>query len=141
MATRTYDPGQHFVSFAGIPLTGFADGTYIVVERMSEAFTSVSGADGEVARVRLRDKRGSFKVTLIASSPINDVLSAIATKDELDGSGIGIFNIADGNGTTIVNAPNAWIKKRPSTEFSKELPKREWEFECDDLELFVGGNR
>jgi hypothetical protein len=140
MPFHTYDPGKHFISFAGIPLTSIADGTYLTVERMSEQFTSVAGAGGEVARIRNRDKRGSMKLSLLASSVENDILSAIATKDESDASGVGVFNVTDGNGTTVVHASNAWIKKRPSTEFAKEMPMRDWEFECEDLELFVGGN-
>jgi hypothetical protein len=140
MATRTYDPGQHHASFGSIPLQGFADGTYFTVERMSEAFTSVAGAGGEVARVRMRDKRGSIKFSCMASSPTNDLLSAIAALDEANGSGQGVFQIVDAHGTTVVLASNAWIKKLPTTEFSKELPHREWEFECENLELFVGGN-
>ncbi len=139
--TPTYDPGQHFASFGSIPLLGIADGTFISVERISEAFTSVAGAGGEVARVRMRDKRGKIKVTLMATSPTNDLLSAVAQLDETTGAGEARFHITDGNGTTRVMAANAWISKLPSTEFSKDMPHRDWEFECDNLELFVGGNR
>jgi hypothetical protein len=137
---RTYDPGQHFASFAGVSLSGFAEGTYLTVERLSEAFTSQAGAGGEVCRVRNRDKRGNFKLILLATSLINDVLSAIADKDEESGQGIGIFHVADGNGTTVVNAPASWIKKKPSAEFADKSPNRTWEFECASLDIFIGGN-
>lgn len=140
MSVNTYDPGKHFISFLGVPLTSFADGTYLTAERLSDQFTSVAGAGGEVARVRMRDKRGSFKLSLLASSVENAILSAIANKDESDASGSGVFNVVDGGGTTVINAPNTWIKKRPSGVLSKELPNREWEFECADLEIFLGGN-
>ena len=139
--TKTYDPGQHFALFNNIQISGYADGSYITVERMTDAFVSVAGAGGEVARVRMRDRRGSVKFTLMASSPCNDLLSAVAAQDELDGSGIGPLSIRDGNGSTVATATNAWIKKLPSTEFSKDLPNREWELECETLELTVGGNR
>lgn len=140
MSVRTYDPGKHFPVLASIPISGFADGTYILVERMTEAFTSVAGAGGEVARIRMRDKRGTVKFTLMASSPCNDLLSALAAADENDGSGVGILSIVDGNGTTIISSTNAWIKKLPSVEFGKEMPNREWEIECERLEMHVGGN-
>lgn len=139
-ATRTYDPGKHFVMFNSVPISGFADGTFITVERTSEAFTSVAGAGGEVARVRMRDRRGAIKFTLMAVSPVNDLLSAVAALDEATGAGIGPLSIVDGNGTTLVVATNAWIKKLPSVEFSKDMPNRDWELECEKLELNVGGN-
>lgn len=127
--------------FGAVQITGYADGTYITAERISDAFASVAGAGGEVARVRMRDRRGSVKFTLMASDPCNDLLSALAAQDEADGTGIGALSIRDGNGTTVCTATNAWIKKLPSTEFAKDLPNREWELECETLEMFVGGNR
>lgn len=140
MSVKTYDPGHHHASLAGINITGYADGTYINVERMADAFTSVAGASGEVARVRMRDRRGTVKFTLMASSACNDLLSALAAQDESLGTGVGVLYIRDSNGTTLANASNAWIKKLPSTEFGKDLPNREWEIECEALELTVGGN-
>lgn len=138
---KTYDPGQHFINFLGIQLNGFADGTYLTVKRMSDAFSSVAGAGGEVARVRNRDKRGEITFSCLASSPVNDLLMAAALLDEESGAGVGVFSMMDGNGTTVVNAPNTWVKKIPDLEESKELPTREWTLECEDLDLFVGGNR
>ena len=140
MAVKTYDPGQHYATFANIPITGYAKGTYINVERMTEAFSSEAGAQGEVARTRKRDKRGTIKFTLMATSACNDLLSAIADQDEFDGTGVGALNIRDGNGTTVATAANAWIKKRPPTEFADEMPNRDWELECENLRLTVGGN-
>lgn len=138
---HNYDPGQHFINFANIRITGFADGTYLTVERMTEAYTSVSGASGEVARIRSRDKRGSIKFSLMATSSDNDRLSAVAAKDELDGTGVGVLSMTDGNGTTVVTGSNTWIKKYPSLELSKDMPNRDWELECENLEILVGGTR
>jgi hypothetical protein len=145
MALRTYDPAKHNASFGSIPIQGFAEGTYISVERISETYTSVAGSGGEVARVRGRDRRGSIKLTLMAVSPVNDALSSIAAQDELFGTGVRRFFIADSNGTTVCMAANAWIKKLPTVDFSKEMPNREWELECESLELVgpggnIGGN-
>jgi hypothetical protein len=141
MAVKTYDPGQHYATFANIPISGFAKGTYITVERLSEAFSSEAGAQGEVARTRKRDKRGSVKFTLMATSACNDLLSAVAALDESNGQGVGQLSIRDGNGTTVAAATNAWIKKLPSAEYADEMPNRDWELECENLRLVVGGNQ
>ena len=139
-ATPTYDPGKHFANFAGFPISGYADTTFIEVERSSEAFTKSVGAGGEVCRVRNRDRSATIKFTLMASSPVNDILSAIAIADEANGSGIGVLSIRDSQGTTVLLAGNAWIKKMPKVDFAKELPNRDWELECAVLDIFVGGD-
>jgi len=108
---------------------------------MSDTFNSVAGAGGEVARWRLRDKRATVKVTLMASSQCNDLLNAIADLDENLGAGIGAFDMSDGHGTTVATSTNAWIKRKPSVDFGKELGTREWEIECESLDFTLGGNR
>ena len=52
----TYDPSSVVASFAGVPLGGFADGTFIGVERNNDSFTLMVGAGGEAARARSRSK-------------------------------------------------------------------------------------
>lgn len=141
MATPTYDPAKHVLTIAGILITGFADGTYIEVDRLGDTYQSYSGAGGEVARIRMRDRRASVKVTLMATSVTNDLLSVVMIADEKNGNAIAPFDFTDLNGTTVLIAPNCWLKKPPQMGFSKELPTRVWDFECDDLSMFIGGDR
>lgn len=139
MSTKTYDPKQILMSFLGNLISGFADGTFVKVSRMSDTFSSTAGADGEVARARMRDKRGTIEFTLLQSSSSNDLLSAAAAADELSGTGIGPLFIKDNLGTTRVSASNAWIKKPADTEFGKEIGPRTWTLECESLEQYNGG--
>jgi hypothetical protein len=140
MAIATYDPGKIVVSFAGRLITGFADGTFVNAERTEDAFALTIGARGEGARTRSRNQSGTVTLTLMQSSLSNDVLSAIASADALAGSGVGEMFIKDLNGTTLIAAGNAWIKKLPSVEMGKDLSNREWVFECEALAINVGGN-
>lgn len=139
MATRTYDPAQVFATFAGIPINGFAEGTFISASRDEDTFTKHTGAGGDVARTRNRNKGGKVSFTLMASSPTNDLLSAQAAADELAGTGAGALLVKDGNGSTVLAAPNAWISKPPAVEFGKELGDREWTIDCDELDMVIGG--
>lgn len=139
MSTKTYDPDKVIVTFLGIPMSGYADGTFISVERNEDAFALTVGADGETARTRNQNRSGTITLTLMQSSSSNDTLSAAAAADELTGLGIGALAIKDAFGTTLCIAPNAWIKKMPTTEFGKELANREWVFETDYVQMIVGG--
>ncbi len=140
MAVKTFDPGQVVISFGGVVLSGYADGTFIMVERSSDAFSKVVGAGGDVARVRNRDRSGRVTVTLMQTSLTNDRLSAIAAQDELAGTGVGPLLIKDLGGTTLISAQSCWIAKVPNQEFGKEFSNREWIFDTSDLEILVGGS-
>jgi hypothetical protein len=48
--SQTYDPSMIVASFLGIPISGYADGTFVAVERNNESFTLMVGAGGEAAR-------------------------------------------------------------------------------------------
>lgn len=136
---RTYDPKNVLVSFGEVSLTGFADGTFVTVERASDAFSKVVGAGGDVVRTRNRDRSASVTVTLLASAPENDLLSAIAQGDELAGTGVRAVMVKELNGTTIAAAQSAWIRKVPTAEYGKEHGSREWIFDVESLDAFVGG--
>lgn len=134
-----YDPGRVVASFRGIPFLAYMDGTFISAERTNDAFSMQVGAGGDVTRVRSRDLTGSVTFTLQAASPTNDLLSAVAAEDELFGTGYGALMIKDLNGNTLLEAPTAWIRKLPTTEFSDEASGREWVLDCSELIMFVGG--
>lgn len=136
---KTYDPAQVVVTFLGNILTGFGPDTFITAERESDAFTDEVGADGEVARARSKDKRGTVTLTLLQTSMSNDVLSAAAAADELGGLGAGPLLVKDLNGATLVAAESAWVQKVANVEFGAELGTREWMLRCADVSVLVGG--
>lgn len=137
--STTYDPASIAASFAGVPLAGFADGTFVAVERNNDSFTLMVGAGGEAARSRSRNSSGKVTFTLMATSATNDLLSAIWRADELSGTGVGAFILKDLNGTTLCAANNAWIMKPPKIEFGKEISTREWVIEAESVYMKSGG--
>lgn len=140
--TRTYDPGQHVLTYNNVPITSFAKGSYITAKRNSDVFSMKVGAAGEVARNRSRDATGTVKVSLMATSPENDLLSAMLTNDEAGVPGsYGTLALRDMNGTTKILSTSAWIKRWPDVEEADEMANRDWEFDCADFQVFVGGNR
>lgn len=136
---KNYDPFQIAGSWKGIPFLGFMDGTFLNAERSEDAFSMSVGAQGDVTRVRSRNRTGTVTLTLQAASPTNDLLSSQAILDELTGLGYGTLQIEDLNGLTVVHSAIAWIKKAPAIEFATDASGREWVFECADLTIDVGG--
>jgi hypothetical protein len=136
---RTYDPKAYVVSIGALILGGFAPDKWLSAKRKTALFTSTAGASGEVARSKMNDARGEIEFTTLASSATNDVLSALVLLDDESGQGVGPFQLADLNGTTLLHAPNAWIVGYPDTELAKEIGEVPWKIECDVLAIFRGG--
>lgn len=137
---KQYDPARVVMTYRGIPIRGYMDGTFISVERASDSFEKAVGAGGDVARVRSRDRSGRVTLTLQQTAPVNDLLSAIAIEDELFGTGLGPLMVKDVNGTTLLLASIAWIVRPANVEFGDSLSGREWIFDCADLNMGVGGS-
>lgn len=137
---RTYDPAQIVVQFGPIVASGFQDGSFIKASRDADTFTKYVGTDGETSRARSRNKSGSAELTLAQTSLTNDLLSGVAEVDEMTGFGVYPLTIKDLNGTTLLFAPEAWIRKSPENEFGKEIGPRAWVFDTGSMDVFTGGS-
>lgn len=140
--TKLYDPGEVVVVFGAISLSGFAEGSFVEIERSKEAFALKVGADGMVTRIRSRDRSGEIKVKLKQTAPANLLLTAVAVSDEASPTGIGILPILvkDLLGNSIATAKEAWVKKMPKGEYGTDETEREWVFTCAVLVQAEGGN-
>lgn len=137
-----YSPDEVDVLFAGIPITGWADGEFLTIEWTTDRFTSTAGTDGEVTRNRSGDFRATATVRLMQTSDSNDLLSALANIDRRarNGAGVGAFLVRDNQGRSLYTAANAWIRRPPNVSFDREATVREWVIEIANLEDFTGGN-
>jgi len=140
MALRTYDPRSVIVSIGGVPMSGYADGTFLTVDRDEDAFSKVTGADGYSTRVKSNNRGGSLTLTLKQSSPSNDVLSGFANLDELSNAGVVPVLVKDTSGNSIYFSATGWVKKYPSSEFGKELNNRDWVIDLAEMDVFVGSS-
>ncbi|HCU25438.1 MAG TPA: DUF3277 domain-containing protein [Deltaproteobacteria bacterium] len=138
MSAKTYDPKQIVLIVGGFQLSGYADGTFVNVDRNEDMYTLQIGADGEGVRSKSNNRSGTVTFSLLQSSASNEILSAFAKADELSNSGVFPLLIKDTSGTSIYAAEMAWIKKIASSEFGNEAGAREWAIETDRLEAFVG---
>lgn len=130
---KTYDPKNVIVTFGGVSLTGFADGTFISITPSMERFQKVVGADGEVARGRSNDDTHEVTVTLMQSSASNDDLATIAKADRQSNTGVRALAVRDLSGNTLMFWPEAWVRQTPDLEFAKELGERAWVFDTGQV--------
>jgi hypothetical protein len=136
----TFDPKLMITVFKGHPITGFAEGSVLTIERTEDMFSEKVGVSGEVARSKSNNRSGTVKITLMQTSPDNDFLSTMAVLDEVGNAGVGELMIKDVLGTSLYMSSQAYLKKIASAEYGKEVNSREWNFFCADLNIFVGGN-
>lgn len=138
----TYQPDQVALIAVGVPVTGFAPGTFITAERNEDSFSLSVGSDGDACRTRTNNLSGRITFTLLQSSASNILLSAIANTDERSPAGDGILpsTVKDNSGTTLLLAENSWIVKPANVEYSNEATNREWVVETNELNMVVGGN-
>jgi hypothetical protein len=140
MDVLTYNPREIILSANGIPLSGFADGTFATFERYVDDFELHVGTDGAVSRAMNANLSGHGNIVLAQTSPSNDVLSAIRLADVTTGRGIVVLSLTDLRGTTKLMGALAWVKKAPKAEFGKVIGNREWIFDIAKFEVWNGGN-
>jgi hypothetical protein len=137
---KTYDPAQVIVTIDGNDISGFADGTFVGVARNNDIFTLTVGADGEATRTKSNDRSGRFTFTLQQSSISNDVINAIANRDEESNQGAVAVQVKDASGNALHSAERAWVVKKPDSEYAKETSNREWILETNELIHDPAGN-
>ncbi len=138
---RSYNPARVVVTVAGQQITGFADGTFVQVEPLSDGVSSQAGADGEVARALSSDHRHGVTLTLQQTSPSNAVLSALTDVDQATCGGTFPITVQDLCGSQLFAAPQAWPVRKAKVEYSNEITPREWVFHTGKpITNVVGGN-
>jgi hypothetical protein len=135
----TYDPKKVIITFGGVPIGGYADGTFVQVDPSGDFFTKKVGADGEVARAMSNDNTHTVVITLQQSSLSNPYLSACKNMDKLTGLGMLPLSITDLNGATLFTWPQAWVTGDPSWGYAKENTDRAWTFNTGQAVLTSEG--
>lgn len=135
---KTYNPKQVSIIIGTRPMTGFADGSFVIVRRNSDSFTLQIGADGEGVRSKSNDRSGQLELSLQQGSDDNDFLSELAIADEVSNGGVVPLLVKDNLGTSLYAAESGWIRKPADSEFASETGGRTWLFETAQLNVFVG---
>lgn len=140
MALKNYDPQKVVITWKGLLILGYADGTFVTAERNEAAYSLHVGAGGDATRVRSRNASGKFTVTLVQSSTSNRDLSTAHARDLLTNTEVGPMTVKDLNGTTLATADEAWIDNSAKIERGAEQANVEWSFSCASIVLSNNGS-
>lgn len=137
---KTYNPKKVAIICGGFEMRGLADGTFVTVALNEDQWSLQMGTDGEGTRSKSNNYSAQVTVSLMQSSDSNQVLQAFWNSDRLSDGGVFPLLIKDNSGRSLYAAEQAWIKKQPDAELSREASAREWVIETDNLVPFEGGN-
>ena len=139
MAT-TYSSKEVSILAGSAEIKGYGDGDFVSVEMVEDAFTPISGADGEVTWSMNPSTLSTVTITLMASSASNDALSILHTTDRATGLATFPLFIKDNSGRDLFTSDAARIIKMATVTKGKEVGTREWTISCANSQMFVGGN-
>ena len=122
----TYDPKKVIILLGGVPITGYADGTFVQIDPNGDAFTKKVGADGEVARELSNDNTHTIQITLMQTSLSNIYLRTVMKVDRATGLGMLPLAFTDLNTMEEKFWPQAWVSVEPATGRAKETTDTQW---------------
>lgn len=139
MAVHTINPREVINTLGGHKLAGFGD-DMISIEYPEDLVEVVRGADGQVTRNIHAVDDIQITITLKQSSSSNDFLTALFNADKLSGGGILPWLTKDGAGTSLITAPECFVKKAPTADWGKTAKDRVWILHTGPALVFIGGN-
>lgn len=135
-----YNPDEVNCLAWGIPLTGFADGSFISVTKDLTLYSSTRTPDGTVARVGNNDKTYTINLTFHCGSFSNDVLTKFWQLDEITRKGKFPLLIKDSSGTDLFFSTNTWIESTPEMLKSTSVDNRTWVLRSSQAVVNFGSN-
>ena len=141
MTIANYSPEDvHCLAF-GIPLDGFADGTFITIGKDKVPFGSTETADGQVARLYTNSQTYTISLTFHRGSTSNDILTKLWQLDEISQVGKFPLFIKDLSGTDLFFSTNTWIEGIPNMIQSTNFDTRTWILRSSQAVINVGSNQ
>lgn len=147
-SVKVADADQYVIAVAGNPVSigagqsGYADGEFLTITQPREAFITVEGTDGSVARSKTNTRLLDIKLILLQTNSYNAYLSGLLLADNNapNGAGIGSFVVEDLAGTTLVLCTRAWVEKPADISLDRGAKARSWPIKGVYDVLLVGGN-
>jgi hypothetical protein len=139
MAVKTYDSSEVHLILGGTPIGGFARDSGIKVTFPENQMGHIEDNRGNVARYSLNSYTCLIEINLTQDSSGNDFMMELAEFDRVSKMGITPMMLNDGNGTTIISSPEAWVEKIAEPEFMVELGIRTWDIRAINIQRWVGG--
>lgn len=133
----TYSPQDVRLAIGGYIFTGWNN---ITITR-ARPFLTVKGIRGKHTRVQNPDTSATLVISLMQTSPGNDVFSETLRQDIINGTARISLTLTDKSGSSVFSSNEAYVTNFPSAIFSGQFQDRPWEIFCQTTKDFtVGGN-
>lgn len=123
-------------------VSGFAEDTFVSIERNSETYEMYTGADDTNTRIYKPNTSCAVTISLQQTSNSNDVLSALYEIDRASRNSDNLFSITvkDNSGRSLFSASQAFISVTPNSEYGTSMNTRDWVVQCPRPDYYIGGN-
>jgi len=125
----------------GIPLNGFAEGTFITISKDKVPYGTTETADGMTARLFTNSQTYTIQLTFHRGSTSNDVLTKLWQLDELTQRAKFPLFIKDLSGTDLFFSTNTCIESLPNMVQSSTFDSRTWVLRSSQAVINVGSNQ
>lgn len=133
----TYSPQDVRLVIGGYVFTGWNN---ITITR-PRSFLVIKGIRGKHTRVQNPDTSATIVISLMQTSPGNDVFSETLQQDIINGTARISLTLVDKSGSSVFSSNEAYVTGFPSSTFSGQFQDRPWELFCQSTTDFtVGGN-
>lgn len=137
-SVNTYSPKDVSLNIGGYPIAGWQT---ITISRSARGFTVIRGIRGKNTRVKNKDTSATLIITLMGSSPTNDVFSQIHELDLEFGTARIALTLKDASGSSVFSTNEAYITGYPPVSLTGQIEDRTWELFAQTTESYlVGGN-
>jgi hypothetical protein len=141
MRIASYSPTDVSVLLGGFhQITGFISGSFVSISKDVQPFKTTRTADGETARIHVKDSTFTITIKLASTSPTNTILTKLYQVDELTQKGKVPLFVKDSLGSSLFLAPTCWVKEVPDLEFSDAVTERTWVLQGANGVVNYGGN-
>lgn len=141
MTIASYSPEDINCLAFGIPLGGFADGTFITISKDKVPYGATETSDGQVARLYTNSQTYTISLTFHRGSTSNDILTKLWQLDEFSQVGKFPLFIRDLSGTDLFFSTNTWIEGIPNMVQSTNFDTRTWILRSSQAVINVGSNQ
>jgi hypothetical protein len=126
---KTYAPQEVRISWAGLPLTGFADGEFVTITPNSDLTDEVVGAQGDLALTKIANWTGTVTITLLQNAETNLYLSNIYAAQQRAADVVREnLTIVDPSGSTLYECRDAHLKTAAPVTLSDGQNAKSWVF-------------
>lgn len=141
MTIANYMPDEVNCLAFGIPINGFADGTFITISKDKVPYSTTETADGSISRLYTNSQTYTISLTLHRGSTSNDVLTKLWLLDEATQRAKFPLFIKDLSGTDLFFSTNTWIEGIPNMVQSTTFDSRTWILRSSQAVINIGSNK